>query len=95
MKISTDTEFSPHCGAVVAVCICLSAVQLHAATGVRKLSALPPPGVHPRVLFTGDDWPDIKRRLSDPGPYGKVVVARLRHEIATCRCRCCSSWALC
>jgi len=55
------------------------------ARAVRQLSTLPRPGVHPRVLFTADDWPDIRKRLSDPGPYGKVVVARLRREVDACR----------
>ena len=75
---------------VAVLCLCLSACGLRAAPpvdahGARKLSPLPRPGVHPRALFTGDDWPDIKRRLSDPGLYGKVVVARLRREVTTCR----------
>ena len=51
------------------------------ANGTRVLSKLPPPGVHPRVLFTVEDLPDIAARLADDGPYGKTIVARLRREV--------------
>ena len=41
-------------------------------TGTRVLSKLPLVGVHPRVLFTAADYPDIKRRLQYT-KFGKIV----------------------
>ncbi len=34
-------------------------------TGVRPLHQIPAPGVHPRIFFTPDDLPDIRRRLKE------------------------------
>jgi hypothetical protein len=34
-------------------------------SGVRAVRQVPPPGVHPRILFTPDDLPDIRRRLKE------------------------------
>jgi hypothetical protein len=33
--------------------------------GVRKLPQAPAPGVHPRICFTPDDLPDMRRRLKE------------------------------
>lgn len=32
-------------------------------TGVRQLNQVPGPGVHPRIFFTPDDLPEVRRRL--------------------------------
>lgn len=40
--------------------------------GTRVLSKLPPVGVHPRVLFTAEDYPDIRQRLQHT-KFGKIV----------------------
>jgi hypothetical protein len=48
--------------------------------GCRELSKLPPPGVHPRVFFTADEYPRIKARLDSPrykekfGPVHQRIV---------------------
>jgi hypothetical protein len=34
-------------------------------SGVRQLHQIPAPGMHPRILFTPDDLPDIRRRLRE------------------------------
>jgi hypothetical protein len=34
-------------------------------TGIRKLNEPPPPGVHPRIIFTPADLPDIRKRLKE------------------------------
>jgi hypothetical protein len=35
--------------------------------GVRKTLKAPAPGVHPRVFFTAEEIPDLKRRVNDIG----------------------------
>jgi hypothetical protein len=34
-------------------------------SSVRSLNQAPAPGVHPRILFTPDDLPDVRRRLKE------------------------------
>ncbi len=34
-------------------------------SGLRHVTQVPPPGVHPRILFTPTDLPDIRRRLKE------------------------------
>jgi len=73
---------------VIAACLALAtcfllpslaaAVEVDAG-GARKLSPLPPPGVHPRVLFTAADLPDIRRRLTQTA-FGKVFGPIVRRE---------------
>lgn len=50
------------------------------ANGTRKLSAVPGPGVHPRVLFTAADLPEIKRSLAETVNGRTVVWPRMRSE---------------
>lgn len=33
--------------------------------GVRKINQIPKPGVHPRIFFTPEDLPDIRKRLKE------------------------------
>lgn len=35
------------------------------STGLRSIRQVPAPGVHPRIVFTPDDLPDIRRRLKE------------------------------
>lgn len=51
------------------------------ATGTRILSKLPEPGVHPRVLFTAEDLPEIKRRLTETVNGRTVVWPKLQNEV--------------
>lgn len=45
--------------------ISATAVELD-SNGCRVLSKLPPPGVHPRVFFTADEYPLMRARLKAP-----------------------------
>jgi len=46
---------------------------------VRKLSAVPPPGVHPRILFSPEDIPDLRERVKRV-PHAKIAMDRIRDE---------------
>lgn len=47
--------------------------------GCRELSKLPPPGVHPRVFFTADEYPLMRERLN--APRFKVKFDPVRRQI--------------
>ena len=34
-------------------------------SGLRKLHSAPPPGVHPRILFTSEDLPAMRSRMKE------------------------------
>ena len=44
---------------------------------VRKLSAVPPPGVHPRILFSPEDIPDLREQVKRI-PHAKIAMDRIR-----------------
>ena len=44
---------------------------------VRKMSAVPPAGVHPRILFSPEDIPDLRARVKRI-PYAKMAMDRIR-----------------
>ncbi|MBL7078031.1 MAG: hypothetical protein ISS31_11240, partial [Kiritimatiellae bacterium] len=54
------------------------------ANGCRKLSALPEPGIHPRVFFTADEYPLMKERLA--APHFQKAFGTMRQQ-AVDRCR--------
>ena len=51
--------------------------------GCRVLSSLPPPGIHPRIFFTAEEYPAMRERLEAPRfkeAFGKIqrqVVAQV------------------
>jgi hypothetical protein len=45
----------------------------------RKMSAVPPAGVHPRILFSPEDIPDLRERVKRI-PYAKMAMDRIREE---------------
>ena len=45
----------------------------------RKLSAVPPPGVHPRILFSPEDMPEIRTRVKEVR-YAAMAMERIRAE---------------
>lgn len=45
----------------------------------RRISKVPPPGVHPRVLISPDDLPDLRRRLRETAA-GRALHANLRER---------------
>jgi hypothetical protein len=45
-----------------------------------RLSKVPPPGIHPRVLLSPDDLPDIRRR-SEETSIGRSLLANLRRRV--------------
>ena len=47
--------------------------------GCRVLSKLPETGVHPRVFFTSDEYPLMKKRLSDP--RFRAVFDKVRRQV--------------
>jgi hypothetical protein len=51
-------------------------------TGFAKdrLGAVPPPGVHPRILISPDDLPDLRRRLKET-EVGKALYATLQKRL--------------
>jgi hypothetical protein len=50
---------------------CFSDIQTN-DKGMRKLTSLPPAGVHPRVYFTAQDYPDIQNRMQNT-EFGKIM----------------------
>lgn len=48
------------------------------ATGMRRLNPAPPPGVHPRVYFSPDDLPELRRK------YHETESGRLAWNIILC-----------
>ncbi len=51
------------------------------ANGTRILRPLPPAGVHPRVLFTAEDLPEIRRSWLETEHGRKVVWPKLQNEV--------------
>ncbi len=49
------------------------------SNGCRSLSELPPPGVHPRVFFTADEYPRMRQRLC--APRFKAVFEPIRQQV--------------
>jgi hypothetical protein len=47
----------------------------------ERLTPVPPPGVHPRVLISPQDLPDLRRRLTETAP-GQALLATLRQRTA-------------
>jgi len=47
----------------------------------RKLSAVPKPGVHPRVLFSPEDLPEMRKRFARD-PYARKAAELLRADYA-------------
>ncbi len=47
-----------------------------------RLSKVPPPGVHPRVLISPEDLPDLRKRLSGT-ETGRKLTANLRGRLAS------------
>jgi len=45
-----------------------------------RLSKVPPPGVHPRLLISPDDLPDLRRRLKETNT-GKALYATLQKRL--------------
>jgi len=56
----------------------IRAVELD-TNGCRVLSKLPPPGVHPRVFFTADEYPLMRERLE--APHFKAVFDPVRRQV--------------
>lgn len=62
-----------------------SAAELD-SNGCRILSKLPEPGVHPRVFFTADEYPLMRKRLESPrfqekfGPVRKQIIDQIERE---------------
>ena len=50
-------------------------------TGVRKLSAVPAPGVHPRIFFSPEDLPTLRTEATT-SPARKAQYAALRKTLA-------------
>ena len=50
-------------------------------TAVRSLSQAPPPGVHPRILFSPEDLPEL-RRLATTSPARVAAYAALRKVVS-------------
>jgi hypothetical protein len=57
---------------------CLSIVSTK-AEDVRPNSAVPPPGVHPRIFFSPGDLPEFKRNILESA-HGKVVQKLMQKE---------------
>lgn len=47
----------------------------------ERLSRVPAPGVHPRILFSPEDLPDLRRRLRESA-HGRAMLATLRDRLA-------------
>jgi hypothetical protein len=52
-----------------------------AGFAAAHLGKVPPPGVHPRILFGPDDLPDLRRRLTETAT-GRALAATLKKRIA-------------
>jgi len=48
----------------------------------NRLSKIPPPGVHPRILFSPEDLPDLRQRIAGT-QTGRELIANLRERVAT------------
>lgn len=46
----------------------------------ERLSKVPPPGVHPRILISPDDLPDLRRRLKETN-VGRALYANLQRRL--------------
>ncbi|MBQ96421.1 MAG: hypothetical protein CMP30_00295 [Roseibacillus sp.] len=51
------------------------------ANGCRVLSSLPEPGIHPRIFFTADEYPAMRKRLSTP--RFKAVFGKIRRQVVS------------
>ncbi|MGA1531215.1 MAG: hypothetical protein ACO398_10805 [Kiritimatiellia bacterium] len=74
-----------HAVSVVSLCLLIPAHSLASSgssplSGARTLSPLPPAGVHPRVLFTAADLPDIKHLLMETENGRSVVWPKMLGE---------------
>ena len=64
-------------GIAVLTASSLLAVELD-EDGCRLLSKLPPPGIHPRIFFTADEYPLMRERLE--APHFKAKFAAMRQQ---------------
>ena len=47
----------------------------------ERLSKVPAPGIHPRILLSPEDLPDLRRRIAET-ETGKLLIANLRERTA-------------